>query len=320
VSLAAVFIRSRSHNNVHGAGRGALLLARLGDSGRKNRSDRRAGTLVFVAAIPTLLMARIEGRPFGSYGLPRQGGFGKLFWAGAVWGIAALTALMLCMHWAGVFDFGSVVLHGGRLVKFAAFWDAYFCWWGCKRNWLFRGYPQSVLTEGVGFWPALFWVRWLSAEFISGIRRELDRPQRRRLDRPVLLLDSAAHGQPLVCGGFHAAWDWGESFLYSVPDSGEKAPGHLLSHRFMAHPGSPEARSARKEACFYSWSLPSLGGVRPDVSAGKISVRLAKSIRVNNCRRNIDSCQGIASAMPHVPHIGRAFEALRAGTTFSQSC
>src|SRR5439155_4929568 len=42
--LAAVFIGSRSHNNVHGAGRGALLLARRGDSGRKNRSDRRAGT------------------------------------------------------------------------------------------------------------------------------------------------------------------------------------------------------------------------------------------------------------------------------------
>ncbi len=41
------------------------------------------GRLVFVAAIPTLLMARIEGRPFGSYGLPRGGGFGKLFWAGA---------------------------------------------------------------------------------------------------------------------------------------------------------------------------------------------------------------------------------------------
>jgi hypothetical protein len=24
------------------------------------------------------------------------------------------------------------------------------------------------------------------------------------------------------------SWDWGESFLYSVPDSGGVAPGHLL--------------------------------------------------------------------------------------------
>jgi hypothetical protein len=29
--------------------------------------------------------------------------------------------------------------------------------------------------------------------------------------------------------GFHAAWDWGETFLYSVPDSGMVSPGHLLS-------------------------------------------------------------------------------------------
>jgi membrane protease YdiL (CAAX protease family) len=29
--------------------------------------------------------------------------------------------------------------------------------------------------------------------------------------------------------GFHAAWDWGETFFYSVPDSGMTSPGHLLS-------------------------------------------------------------------------------------------
>jgi membrane protease YdiL (CAAX protease family) len=28
--------------------------------------------------------------------------------------------------------------------------------------------------------------------------------------------------------GFHAAWDWGETFVYSVPDSGTVFPGHLL--------------------------------------------------------------------------------------------
>jgi hypothetical protein len=27
------------------------------------------------------------------------------------------------------------------------------------------------------------------------------------------------------------AWDWGESFLYSVPDSGALLPGHLLNSR-----------------------------------------------------------------------------------------
>ena len=28
------------------------------------------------------------------------------------------------------------------------------------------------------------------------------------------------------------AWDWGESYLYSVPDSGTYLPGHLLNSTF----------------------------------------------------------------------------------------
>jgi uncharacterized protein len=33
--------------------------------------------------------------------------------------------------------------------------------------------------------------------------------------------------------GMHASWDWGETFLYSVPDSGTIAPGHLLNSSFQ---------------------------------------------------------------------------------------
>jgi hypothetical protein len=32
--------------------------------------------------------------------------------------------------------------------------------------------------------------------------------------------------------GFHMSWDWGESYLYSVPDSGTMLPGHLLNSSF----------------------------------------------------------------------------------------
>ena len=32
--------------------------------------------------------------------------------------------------------------------------------------------------------------------------------------------------------GLHAAFDWGETFLFSVPDSGIVAPGHLLNSSF----------------------------------------------------------------------------------------
>jgi membrane protease YdiL (CAAX protease family) len=195
------------------------------------------GRLVFVAAVPTLLMARIEGRQFGSYGLPRQGGFGKLFWGGAAWGIGALTVLMLCMHWAGVFDFGTVVLHGGRLVKFAAFWGCVFLLVGLQEELLFRGYPQSVLTEGVGFWPAAV----LGSLAFGGIHFWNPGENWIGLSGAALIglffcLTLRRTGNLWFAVGFHASWDWGESFLYSVPDSGEKAPGHLLSSSFHGSP------------------------------------------------------------------------------------
>ena len=39
--------------------------------------------------------------------------------------------------------------------------------------------------------------------------------------------------------GFHAAWDWAQSFLYGVADSGSRVEGHLLS----THPAGPSALS-----------------------------------------------------------------------------
>ena len=36
--------------------------------------------------------------------------------------------------------------------------------------------------------------------------------------------------------GFHASWDWGETYLYSVPNSGTAAPGHLLTSSFHGSP------------------------------------------------------------------------------------
>jgi len=32
--------------------------------------------------------------------------------------------------------------------------------------------------------------------------------------------------------GFHAAWDWGQTYFYGVPDSGTVVPGHLLDSKF----------------------------------------------------------------------------------------
>jgi membrane protease YdiL (CAAX protease family) len=35
--------------------------------------------------------------------------------------------------------------------------------------------------------------------------------------------------------GFHTAWDWAQSFLYGVPDSGTLAEGHLMATHPTGH-------------------------------------------------------------------------------------
>jgi membrane protease YdiL (CAAX protease family) len=185
--------------------------------------------LAIIAVAPALLMSRIEGRAFGCYGLPAGKAFGRLFWVGALWGIVSLTLLLLALRGAHAFYFGAFALHGVRALKFAVFWALFFLIVGFYEEFFTRGYTQFTLTEAVGFWPAAIllslgfgalhlenpgesWVGILGAMVIGFF----------------FCFTLRRTGNLWFAIGFHAAWDWGESYFYSVPDSGGMAPGHLL--------------------------------------------------------------------------------------------
>jgi len=190
-----------------------------------------AVTLAFLA--PAWVMARIERRPFGVYGLPRSGAFGRAFWAGILWGIAGLSGLMLAMRGLGAFYFGSLALHGERILKFAAFYAVLFLFVGLFEEFTFRGYTQFTLSQGMGFWPAA-----VSLSFIFGTAH-LTNPGEAwvgALSAGLIgfffCFTLRRTGNLWFAVGMHASWDWGESFLYSVPDSGGMSPGHLLNSSF----------------------------------------------------------------------------------------
>ena len=175
---------------------------------------------------------------FGCYGLPAANAFGKLFWVGALWGMCSLTVLMLALRAAHVFYFGAVALHGVRMLKFAVFWAVFFLIVGFYEEFFTRGYTQFTLTEGVGFWPAAIllslgfgalhlenpgedWVGILAAMLIGFF----------------FCLTLRRTGNLWFAIGFHAAWDWGESYLYSVPDSGGRLPATCCTLRCRARAG-----------------------------------------------------------------------------------
>lgn len=220
VAIMLLFGRLLHHLRPHISGR--LWLLMVGES-----------QLLLVVLLPAFIMARIEKRSFDAYGLPPRSAFGKLFWVGAIWGIVALTILMLAMRGTGVFYFGGLALHGVRILKFAGYWGVFFLVVGFFEEFLLRGYTQFTLTQGIGFWPAAVLLSiafgaihlgnegeaWIGA-FAAGVIGLF------------FCLTLRRTGNLWFAVGFHASWDWGETYLYSVPNSGMVEPGHLLSSSF----------------------------------------------------------------------------------------
>jgi hypothetical protein len=186
------------------------------------------------AVAAAFIMGRIEKRSFDVYGLPRRLAFGKLFWVGLAWGIGALTGLMLVMRTAGLYYFGGLALHGPRILKFAAFYALFFLLVGLGEEFVSRGYTQFTLTQGMGFWPAAVL---LSALFGATHLFNPGEAWIGILGAAVIgfffCLTLRRTGNLWFAVGFHASWDWGESYFYSVPDSGGVSAGHLFQSTFQ---------------------------------------------------------------------------------------
>jgi membrane protease YdiL (CAAX protease family) len=204
-------------------------------------------------AIGTLLaawvMSLLEGRRLGEFGLPWRPDQGKLFLQGAVFGIAEIAGICGVLAAAGYYNFGSLEVHGASLLKWALFWGVLFVVVGFFEEYAFRGYAQFVLTKGFGFWPAT-----LVTSLIFG----------------VVHLANPGESWPGIAGvvavglfwcftlrrtgtlwfafGMHAAFDFGETFLFSVPDSGVVFPGHLSSAVIHGGPAWLVGGSAGPEA------------------------------------------------------------------------
>jgi uncharacterized protein len=184
----------------------------------------------FLVLLAAFAMARMEGRRIADYGLPLRRVFCGQFWQGIAIGFASITALLGVLHLCGVFQFGTIALHGAARWEYGALWGACFLFVGFFEEFTFRGYPLFTLTTGMTFWPAAIvlsaafgmvhhgnsgesWVGVFTAGavgflFCLIVRRTGD------LWMPI---------------GFHSAWDWGETYFYGVPDSGLIARGHLFN-------------------------------------------------------------------------------------------
>jgi uncharacterized protein len=183
----------------------------------------------FISAFgAAVVMSFLEHRSVGCYGLPVQQAFGKFFWQGVLLGFLEISAVIGLIYAFGGYSFGALALHGPQIVRWAVLWALCLTFVGLFEEFLFRGYTLFTLSSGVGFW--------LAASVLS-------------LLFAAVHLENSGEGRVGVAGvfvvgmlwcftvrrtgslwfavGMHAAFDFGETFLYSVPDSGMVLPGHL---------------------------------------------------------------------------------------------
>jgi len=190
--------------------------------------------LAFASAYGTaLLMAKIEERDVGVYGLPSRKAFGKLFWQGVALGLIEVTLLMALIAALGGYSFGRLALKGTEILGAGAVWAAAFLFVGFSEEFLFRGYIQYRLGESLGFWPAA-----VSLSVAFGAIH-LRNPGEGYVGAAsvavtglVFALALRRTGNLWLAVGWHASFDFGETFLFSVPDSGVLYDRHL-SHAVL---------------------------------------------------------------------------------------
>jgi uncharacterized protein len=190
--------------------------------------------LVFGAA---LIMSRIERRPPGQYGLPAREMFGTKFWLGFSVGLAEISVLIGLISAFGGYSFGTLALRGNEIMESGLLYLVGFTLVGLFEEFAFRGYSLYTLGDGIGFWPGALV---LSLAF-GGVH--LGNPGEGWVGAASVVMIALLFcfslkrsGNLWYAVGLHASFDWGETYLYSVPNSGAVMQGHLSDAILRAGP------------------------------------------------------------------------------------
>jgi membrane protease YdiL (CAAX protease family) len=198
------------HLNDDWSPKGFLLIESIGGLG------------IVVTLLAAWIMSRIERKRLADYGLSMAGKPFSLYVEGSLWGMAAVTLLF-----GLVFAFGGVTLRGlafapTTFVKYAIAWWLAMTVLGMSEEFLFRGYPQAALTDGLGFWGAA-----VVLTLIFGGLHYFGKPMENWIDAlSVMLLglfmawSLRRTGSLWFAVGFHAAFDFAALAFYGAPNTG----------------------------------------------------------------------------------------------------
>jgi membrane protease YdiL (CAAX protease family) len=154
---------------------------------------------------------------------------------------------------AGFLVFAGRLVFGVDIIRYGGIWLFGFLLVGLLEEYLTRGYLQYTLTRGLaGIYQWIFKTRhsttlgfWTSAVIFSilfGLSHNSNAGE-----SPIGLLSAGLAGMVFCFSlwrtgslwwavGFHTSWDWAQSFLYGVADSGFMVQYHLLATHPVGKP------------------------------------------------------------------------------------
>lgn len=184
----------------------------------------------FFVVLATWAASRIQRRPIGDYGIPPEQAFGLRFWEGAVWGFLMLSLLLLPLSVAGHFHIESVAVRGVAFWGYALGWGLAFLFVSFSEELTFRGYLLFVVARRASFWTAAIWLSIVfgvvhllnPGETVIGIAQVLGTGL-------LFCFMIRRTGNLWFALGYHATWDWTQTFFYGTADSGLKGVGYFLN-------------------------------------------------------------------------------------------
>ena len=164
-----------------------------------------------------------------AYGLPLRRDALRQAGLGAAFGILAVAVVCGVLILAHTMRLGAPALTVGEGLGYGLRWGIAFLAVAAMEEILFRGYPLVTLARGIGFWPASLL---LSALFTAAHLRNAGESSAGLfavfLFGMLFCVMKQRTGALWYGIGLHAGWDWAQSFLFGVPDSGTVARGRAF--------------------------------------------------------------------------------------------
>jgi len=176
----------------------------------------------------TLIMAAIERRWPADYGFALRGMITRFLY-GILVGAGVLSALVGTLWGLGALSFEGLALQGDEIWRQGLLWAGACLMIGLLEESALRGFLLARIARTTGFfWAALLTSLLFSAAHFSNAGESMIGLASAGLVAVIFCFSIWKTGSLWWAVGFHAAWNWAQSYLFGVGDSGSLASGALM--------------------------------------------------------------------------------------------